>query len=185
MTVPLRSRMRPRGASTATVRVRFWVACTSSCGASMTWRYQRRAKSATKHPMTTTPITLMRRRGDAVSTGQASAGWETVGRGAHDPTSPADERRHRSAGRRWSASLSAQRHARANGQHQHGRRHRHHGHDHEEVAAEHLRLAQQGAEQGEQADPEHRAQRGDGHVSQRAERTIAVSRAPARAPAAR
>ena len=65
-TKPFTSRMRPRGASTDTVRVRLAEAWVWSLGASITWRYQRRAKSATKQPTTTTPTMLIRRRGEAV-----------------------------------------------------------------------------------------------------------------------
>ena len=135
-------------------------------------------------------MTLMRSRGEAVSTAQAAAGRAGRSRlggleGVHDPSSPADGRAQRIAGRRWSASLSAHRHARANGEHQDRGRHRHHRHDHQEVAAEHPGLPQQGAEEREHADPDHRGQGRGGHgePAGRADQRGLI--APAMAPATR
>ncbi|CAB4542260.1 unannotated protein [freshwater metagenome] len=67
MTRPFKSKIRPRGASVATVLVLFAVACTASSGASSACKYQSRANSAMKHAATTTPRRLIRRRGEVVS----------------------------------------------------------------------------------------------------------------------
>ena len=69
MTLPLRSRIRPRGASTGTVRVLIDSAATSYWLAVITWRYQRRANSAANSDTATTPRIERRRRGLSPFTG--------------------------------------------------------------------------------------------------------------------
>ncbi len=79
MTLPLRSRMRPRGASTATTRIRFASAATCDSSAAMTCRYQSRANSAAKSENATIPRTERRRRGESPFTGTPRGGGRCPG----------------------------------------------------------------------------------------------------------
>ncbi len=66
-TLPLRSTMRPRGASTGTTRIRLACAATWYCSDAMTCRYQSRENSAANSANTTMPSTDMRTRGDSAA----------------------------------------------------------------------------------------------------------------------
>src|SRR3546814_890240 len=139
MTVPLRSRIRPRGASTATSRMRLASATTSKSSLVITWRYQRREKSAAKSENTTIPKIDRRRRGESWFTG-ASPVHGAHARAVGGARGPAHDLQHRRG--------------------EHGVEHRHHPRDLEERGSDEV-LPHHRAESAVQDDTA-RARRGRG-----------------------